>query len=327
MNTPMAIFKDKKQALETGLIRKLKYHLLVLLATILVAGAFLASEKLAGIINPISLTLLRFAGASLILLPIVLARSKWRTKILSALPRALVISLFYSVFYIAFFEALKTTTSINTGALFTLVPFITALLSILAFKEGISKRQVVVYFFGAAGACWVVFGGKLELLLSFSINNGDLIFMVGVLSMCCYSIVMKFLYRNDEMIVLVFCTMIGGSFWMVLALLITGQSLQWEMIQGNSILHMAYLIIVATPIVYLYQKTTVILGPSRVTAYIYLTPGWVAILLFLINGVSIPIPIPMAIIPGILITSVATFILEKNSSQETKIISAKRTVG
>jgi len=39
---------------------------------------------------------------------------------------------------------------------------------------------------------------------------------------CLYSIAMKFLYRNDEMIVLVFCTLIGGSFWMLLALLLSG---------------------------------------------------------------------------------------------------------
>lgn len=301
---------------------KHKCHLLVLLATFLVAGSFLASEQLAGIVNPFSLTLLRFVGASLILLPIVLSKSKWRITILSTLPRAMVISLFYSVFFIALFESLNTTTSLNTGALFTLTPFFTALLSILAFRESISKRQIAVYFLGAAGACWVIFHGQLELLLSFSLNKGDLIFMVGVLSMCCYSIAMKYLYRNDEMIVLVFCTFLGGSFWMVLALSFTGQSLQWNLIQGYSILHMAYLIISATLVtVYLYQKTTVILGPSRVNAYIYLTPALVAILLFLIDDISIP----MAIIPGMLMSCVATVILQKNSSQETVMISANRT--
>lgn len=290
---------------------KVKYHLLVLFASVLVAGSFLASAKLAGIINPFSLTLLRFAGASVILLPLVLSRSKWRKKIVSTLPRALIISLFYAVFFIFLFESLNITTSLNTGALFTLVPFITALLSIFVFRENITKKQFVIYILGAIGTCWVVFGGQLELLLSFSINKGDLLFMVGVLSICCYSIAMKFLYRNDEMIVLVFCTFIGGSFWMVIALLITGQPLEWRLLQGYSIFHMAYLIIGATLItVYIYQKTTVLLGPNRVTAYIYLTPALVAILLFLIEGVSIP----LSIIPGIVISSVATVILQKDDN-------------
>lgn len=298
-----------------------KYHLLVLLATIFVAGSFLASGKLAGIINPFSLTLLRFVGASVILLPFVLSKSRWRNKILSTMPRAMVISLFYAAFFIGLFESLDTTTSLNAGALFTLVPFTTALLSVFVFKENITKKQLVVYVLGAIGACWVIFDGQLELLLSLSINKGDIIFIVGALSMCCYSIAMKYLYRNDEMILLVFCILLGGSFWMMLALLITGQSLQWGLIQVYPMLYMAYLIIGATLLtVYLYQKTTVMLGPNRVNAYIYLTPALVAILLFLVEGVSIS----MAIVPGVLISSVATVILQKNSSEEAALITKNK---
>ena len=289
---------------------RIKYHLLVLLATALVAGSFLASEKLAGITHPISLTLLRFIGASLILLPIVLYKTKWRVKVLSTLPRAMIISLFYSIFFLTLFESLKTTTSLNTGALFTLVPLITALLSILAFKESISKRQVVVYIIGAIGSCWVIFGGSLELLLSFSINKGDLIFLVGVFFMACYSIAMKYLYRNDAMIVLVFCILLGGSFWMLLALLFTNQPLQWGLIQGNSILYMLYLIIGATLFtVYLYQITAVKLSPRQMSSFIYLTPVLIMALVYIIDGVSVSI----RIIPGILISLFATFLLQKNS--------------
>ncbi len=53
-----------------------KSHVFVLLASLLVAGSFLVSEKLAGIVNPFSLTLLRFLGAALILMPIVLYKKK-----------------------------------------------------------------------------------------------------------------------------------------------------------------------------------------------------------------------------------------------------------
>lgn len=64
-----------------------------------------------------------------------------------------------------------------------------------------------------------------------------------------------------------------GSFWMVLALLLTNQPLQWDLLRGDSALNMAYLIIGATlATMYLYQKTTVVLGPGRVNAYIYLNP-------------------------------------------------------
>lgn len=282
----------------------------MLLATTLVAGSFLASEKLAGVINPLSLTLLRFVGAALILCPVVFFKSRWRAKILPTLPRAMVISFFYSVFFIGLFEALNTTTALNTGTLFTLVPFITALLSIVAFRENISSKQIFIYFLGVIGTFWVIFGGQLELLFAFSLNKGDFIFMVAILFMCFYTVAMKLLYRDDEMIVLVFCILLGGSFWMVLALLLSGQSLQWNMIQNDSILHMTYLIVAATlATVYLYQITTIALGPSRVNAYIYLNPALVAILLLVIDGAAIS----TSIIPGILISIIATVILQRNT--------------
>ncbi|MCF6293127.1 MAG: DMT family transporter [Robiginitomaculum sp.] len=289
----------------------IKYHFLVLLATLLVAGSFLASEKLAGIINSYSLTLLRFVGASLILLPIVLSKAKWRAKIFSTLPRAMVISFFYAAFFIGFFEALNTTTALNTGTLFTLVPFITALFSIVAFRENISGKNLFVYFVGMVGTCWVIFDAQLALLFSFSLNKGDFIFMAAIVCMCLYSITMKWLYRNDEMIVLVFCTLVGGAFWMVLALLFFAQPLQWHLIQGDSVLQMAYLIVGATlATVYLYQITTVALGPSRVNAYIYLNPALVVLLLLVVDGESIS----TAIIPGIFISVIATVILQRSAN-------------
>jgi len=291
-----------------------RHHLLVLLATTLVAGSFWASEKLAGVINPISLTLLRFIGASLILLPIVLSKSKWRSKILPTLPRAAVISLFYAIFFIGFFEALNTTNATNTATIFTLVPFITALLSIIAFREKITSKQLFVYFLGAMGTIWVIFGGQLTLLLSFTLNRGDLIFLATIFFMSFYSIAMKILYRNDEMIVLAFCTLVGGSFWMALALLVSGQPLEWELLQNDSIFHMTYLILGATlATVFLYQITTIALGPKRVNAYIYLNPAIVVGLLFIIENT----PIPSAIMPGILMSIIATVILQRSNARPT----------
>jgi len=291
-------------------LNNIKHHLLILLATTLVAGSFWASEKLAGIINPISLTLLRFIGASLFLLPIVLIKAKWRAKILSTLPRAIVISLFYAIFFIGLFEALNTTSATNTATIFTLVPLITGLLSIFALHERLSGKQLLVYAIGAIGTTWVIFGGQLTLLLSFTLNKGDLIFMGTIFFMSFYSIAMKMLYRNDEMIVLAFCTLIGGSFWMALALLITGQPLEWQLLQQHdAIFHMAYLILGATlATVFLYQITTVALGPKRVNAYIYLNPALVVLLLLIIEGT----PIPNAIIPGVMMSVIATVILQRS---------------
>lgn len=288
----------------------LKSHILVFVATTLVAGSFLASAQLAGIINPFSLMLLRFLVASMILAPLVLHKREWREQIFPALPRAMVISLFYSAFFIGLFESLNTTTSLNTGTLFTLVPLVTALMSVVFLGEKLDSKKILVYLLGAVGTVWVIFKGDIELMLTLSLNQGDVIFMLAALSMCCYSISMKLLYRNDAMVVLVFCTLLGGSFWMALAVVLFDQPLQWNLVEGHSVLHMAYLIIGATLVtVYLYQRTTVVLGPSSVNAYIYLNPILIAALLLLIDKE----PISISVIPGVLLSAVATVILLRST--------------
>lgn len=290
-------------------ISPFKAHMYVLLATFLVAGSFIASEKLAQVVNPFSLTLYRFFFSLIILAPFVIFRSSFRAKILSTMPRAMIISFFYSLYFMALFESLKSTTVLNTGTLYTLVPLITAILALFVFKEKIGFKKLLVYIVGLIGTLWVVFKADIGLMLSFSLNSGDYIFMLGALSMCCYSISLKLLYKDDNPIVLVFCTLIGGSIWMFLATMILNEPLNWNKIEGELFYHMAYLIIGTTIItLFLYQKTTVILGPTKVMSYIYLNPVAVALLAYVVNAQSIQ----AVMIPGIIISAIATTILQKS---------------
>lgn len=139
--------------------KNIKAHLLVLLATFLIAGSFIASQKLSGVIDPISLTLCRFVFASLILAPFIVFNKKYRTKVLTTLPRGMIIGLFYSLYFIGLFKALESTTALNTGTLFTLVPLLTAILSIFFLKQKFYLVQLITYIIGILGTCIVVFKG------------------------------------------------------------------------------------------------------------------------------------------------------------------------
>ncbi|MDY0189764.1 MAG: DMT family transporter [Desulfuromonas sp.] len=285
-----------------------KAHLLVLLSTLLVAGSFLAADRLAGVINPFSLTLIRFVAAALVLLPSLLSRRIWRQQFLPVLPRAMGISLFYAMFFVCMFEALKTTTSLNTGTIYTLVPFMTALLCLVVLRQKISRANLGIYLLGVVSACWVIFAGQLEQLLALRFNSGDLLFFVGALLICCYSLAMKMLYRpSDSMVVLIFGILFSGAGWMALAMLVLGYSLDWQQFNSEHVWAMAYLVVGATlATVYLYQRSILVLGPRRVMAYVYLNPALVALLLWCVDGVSIP----QLAIPGIVLCSVATLLLQ-----------------
>ena len=287
--------------------KELNSHLIVLLATFLVGGSFIVSQKLSGIINPISITLLRFVIASIILTPIIFMNKKYIKKIIPTFKRAMIISFFYSLFFIGLFKALEYTTALNTGTIFTLVPFITAVFSIFIFKQKISLMSYLVYFIGIIGTSMVVFRGNLELFISLSLNNGDIIFLLAIFSMALYSICMKYFYKeDDELIVLVFMTLFGGVIWMSLALIIFDIPLNWTKIGTEEFLYIIYLSILATLVTsYLYQRGTIFLGPKKVMAYVYLNPTAIVIISFLSEFEKIN----LFMLLGILISALATFVL------------------
>lgn len=287
--------------------KELNSHLIIILATFLVGGSFVVSQKLSGIIDPISITLLRFVIASLVLVPIIFFNQNYRKKLIPTFNRAMIISFFYSLFFIGLFKALEYTTALNTGTIFTLVPFITAVFSIFIFNQKISLMSYLVYFIGIIGTSMVVFRGNLELFISLSLNNGDIIFLLAIFSMALYSICMKYFHKeDDELIVLVFMTLFGGVIWMSLSLIIFDIPLNWTKIGTEEFLYIIYLSILATLVTsYLYQRGTIFLGPKKVMAYVYLNPATIII----ISYFTIHEEINTFIFIGILISSFATFIL------------------
>lgn len=287
--------------------KELNSHLIIILATFLVGGSFVVSQKLSGIIDPISITLLRFVIASLALLPIIFFNQNYRKKLIPTFNRAMFISFFYSLFFIGLFKALEYTTALNTGTIFTLVPFITAVFSIFIFKQKISLMSYMVYFIGIIGTSMVVFRGNLELFISLSLNNGDIIFLLAIFSMALYSICMKYFHKeDDELIVLVFMTLFGGVIWMSLALIIFDIPLNWTKIGSEEFLYIIYLSILATLVTsYLYQRGTIYLGPKKVMAYVYLNPTAIVIISFLSQFEKIN----LFMFFGILISAIATFVL------------------
>ena len=287
--------------------KNLNAHFYVLLATFLIGGSFIASQKLAGNIDPISITLLRFVIASVFLAPFVFLKKEFRLRIVPTFRRAMIISFFYALFFIGMFKALEYSSALNTGTIFTLLPLLTAVFTFFVFKQVIYLKQYLVYFIGILGTLIVVFKGDINSFLEISLNKGDIIFLFSIISMSLYSISAKYFNKKDDkLIVLVFMTLLGGSLWMLLALLILDIPLQWSKIDNTLYIYMIYLSIIATLITsFLYQKANIILGPKIVMSYVYLNPAVISILLFLLEGKTMNFWTTL----GILISSFSTIVL------------------
>lgn len=290
-------------------------HGLAMLMTLFVAGSFLSVAELSGTVHPVALTLFRFIGAVVVFSPIVLGISKHRSTIKQVLPKSFIISFFYSVFFICMFKALETTTATNTSALYTLVPFITAILCFFLIKQRVSRHMFSAYVMGTAGAIWVIFKGDIQAFFSLQLNTGDLYFLVGCVSMACFSIAMKVLYKGESMPAMVFCTLNGGILWMVLALFFIEQPIEISNVSGLGYFHILYLAVFATLFsTLILQKITVQLGPTKVMAYVYITPVLVLLLEFFIKGE----PLNSVMYPGIAFSIMATFYIQKVGKDDVK---------
>jgi len=278
-------------------------HIMILIATILIAGSFLASQKLSSIIDPISLTLLRFILALVFLSPIVIFNKDRLKEVIKVVPKAMIVSLVYTLYFIGMLKALEDTTVLNSGAIYTLVPLMTAILCIFFFKEKIALKQLFIYFLGIISTCIVVFNADLNLFLSLLLNKGDIVFLLASFSMALYPVFIKLL---DELLVLVFATLIGGIIWMSLTMQILNIPYAWNKLDLNHIYLLLYLVIGTTIItLFLYQKATLVLGAKKVMAYIYLSPAMVAIIMFLVEGDTIS----FGVFIGILLSTFATIII------------------
>ncbi|WP_342609152.1 DMT family transporter [Vibrio tritonius] len=294
---------------------KLKYHLLLLGSTLIIAGSFISAQILASGVNPTSLALMRFILAAAILLPFVLINKSRRKAFAKVLPKGMAISFFYAAFFLIMFKSLQVTTTLNTGTLYTLVPFLTALASVFLFRDKIRTGTLFVYMISTVGTLWVISRGNIDTLLHLNLNQGDLLFLVGCFSMVGFSVSMKLLYKGEDMLVFVFSTLLSGATWMGLYMLFSGETPDYSGVTWNMSLHMVYLSVFSTLLTtWVMQIATVNLSPRQVSGYIYLNPVFVAIIAMITTNEILP----SSVYPGIALSILATFSLQFLAAREKK---------
>lgn len=168
-------------------------QLLLILATLLWGGNFVIGRAVSGDIPPITLAFLRWIVAFLIFFPIAYQRTKkewpalrqhWVAVIVLALTG---VAAFNTLVYIG----LHYTTSINASLMNSSTPIIIYILSFIFLKERLTKFQLLGTLLSLAGVLFIISGGSLQSLLSFSFNKGDLIVLVAVVCWSVYSLLIK----------------------------------------------------------------------------------------------------------------------------------------
>ncbi len=277
---------------------ELHVHGLMLLAIILAASSFPVGAIITNELPPAVLMFFRFLLAALLFLPLVSLKHGLKVPDPKLLLRYAALSAPLAAFFWCMFESLRHTSVINTGALYTLVPAFTAISAYFINKEKTNNFRILGLSVGTAGALWIVFHGNIDLLLGVHLNYGDLIFILGCISLSLYNPMIRRMHTDEPMMVLTFWILLMGSIWLFLLSIRDIPQIDWMYIDDSVYLWTVYLAVFSTLITFfIINFSTVRIGATKVAAYGFLTPFFV-ILISLIVGLD---KFEVILLPGILL--------------------------
>ncbi|WP_428035289.1 DMT family transporter [Amphritea sp.] len=296
-------------------------HLLMLLMVALVASSFPVGALITEGLPPEVMMLIRFVLAALLFAPYVFIKNGWHLPEACRLLGYAILSIPLVVFFWCMFEALRYTSALNTGAIYTTVPAITAFYVFFINRETTGKRRASGLLLGTLGALWIVFRGDLNSLLQLDINRGDLLFLLGCLFMGTYNPLIKKFYAGEPMEVMTFWVISFGAIWLLLLSMPNLGQIAWTEVDINVYLGVLYLAVFTTLVsFFLLQLGTITLGATQVAAYGFLTPIFVVILNLLFGSAVFQ----WQLLPGIVLVLIAMLLVQRDGGYPQQVRVADR---
>jgi drug/metabolite transporter (DMT)-like permease len=291
---------------------QLHVHLLMVLVIALVATSFPVGKAITHGLPPDVMMMLRFFTAALLFTPYVFLKNGLALPSIKSLVRYSVLSIPLVTCFWTMFEALRYTSAVNTGAIYTIVPAITAVFAFLISREKVTGRRAFGLSLGTLGALWIVFRGELSAFLGLELNYGDLIFMFGVTCMSFYSAMIKRMYQGEPMEIMTFWVILTGGVWLFLLSANSLGSIEWQAVElkvYGGILYLAIFTTLAS--FFLIQYGTLKIGPTRVAAYGFLNPVFVLLMTAAIGTSSLQ----WSYLPGVLLVLFAMRLIQTERVQ------------
>lgn len=280
-------------------------HLGMIVYTLIIAGSFPVVSAITPNLDSTVLTFWRFLSATLVFaLMLPFLKGARRRPGLRDLGRYAVVGGSYGFFFILMFEALKTTSPINTSTIYTTLPLMTALLGGMT-GEPVRLRQLGILGLSMAAALWVVFRGDWERMAALEFSRGDLLFFLGTVSLAVYVLSLKKFQRDESKVRFTFYSLLAATLALLAASLVRTGALPFP---GPSVwLGLAYLSVLSTAgTFWILQFTAARLGPNRVVAYTFLTPSAVAAMEWAMGRSGVT----WSVLPGIGLTLLAVILLQ-----------------
>jgi drug/metabolite transporter (DMT)-like permease len=257
------------------------YVSILLLTSCLWGGNFVFSKFLVDHASPMTLTLLRWIIAIVLLLPIVWKKEKnFRIRKDAILPLFLMGLLGVVLFNIFQFLALARTSAINVGLISTLNPISIAVSSALLIHEKLKLSQILSMMISLFGVLVVLSKGNMYQLISLHFNLGDLYMIVAVIIWGLYSVCGKWAMQKVSPLM---ATFYSGVFGVLTVLPFNITHLHVNNVNASFVSAILYTGVISTVVCMLLWNIGVQkIGATNAGIFLNFNPIFTAILAFLI---------------------------------------------
>ncbi|MDB4837315.1 DMT family transporter [Marinomonas sp.] len=294
----------------------------------LMASSFVVSGFIVEYASPIATSAFRFLLACLIMLLVLLV--SWRKKKLTIKNQLTllfsnrvrcfhygVISGSLVAFFIGFFVALQSTTPLNTSVLYTLVPLMGVFIARVWLREVLPWLRVVGFSMGSIGAILVLFSTQGG--VGFEWHSGDVVFVGACFSLALHVVSVQKWGRSLDALSGAFIIMLFGNVWLLPIALLWGDLSEVKWYTSGFWLYGLYLTIFTTLFTFLLQQRLVItVGSSRLLAFSYTIPVWVALFVAIANN-RLSNLLDWGFMSGLLCLCIALLLIDGSFSMMRKI--------
>jgi drug/metabolite transporter (DMT)-like permease len=249
-------------------------YLLLTLAVLFWSGNFILGRAFHNEIPPVALSFWRWVGAAaLVTLPALPHLRRDRSALMQSWRSILLLAtLGIAAFNTLAYSGLQYTEAINAFLLQSLMPVLIVLLSFLLFSEKVTKFQGAGILVSLCGAVLIIARGDADILLSLSVNRGDLLVFAAIV---CYAGYTAMLRKRPLVHPLAF---IATIFW--LGSLIIFPFYLWETqtvaaleLNPANLMVIAYVMVFPSIVSYLcYNRGVELVGANRAGLFIHLMP-------------------------------------------------------
>jgi drug/metabolite transporter (DMT)-like permease len=170
-----------------------KVTLLMLMATVFWAGAFITGKMGVYALSPLVLTFLRMFFAAVIIFPIMVMNEKdnWRIELSSVKYAVLTAVVGMIGYHMFFFYALRYTDASKASMINAINPLLTALMAVIFLGEKLTPRKIFFILTAFLGVVLTLSNWSLQRIMSFDLNIGDLLMLCGAMMWATYGIIVK----------------------------------------------------------------------------------------------------------------------------------------